>query len=46
MEVTAFRRANNWRPEVANQPRQQLRIASLDFILSLPTIDESVLPAN
>lgn len=24
MEVTIFRRANNWRPEVANQPRQQL----------------------
>jgi hypothetical protein len=44
-EVTVFRRANNWRPEVANQPQQQLHIESLDFILSLPAIYDGALPA-
>jgi Uma2 family endonuclease len=45
-EVTVFRRAGDWRPEVANRPQQQLRIESLDFTLSLPAIYQSALPAN
>jgi Uma2 family endonuclease len=45
-EVTVFRRAKNWRPEVANQPQQQLRIESLDFTLSLSAIYDSSLAAN
>ncbi len=45
MEVTVFRRAGNWRPVVANQPGQQLRLESLDFTLLLSAIYESVLPA-
>jgi len=46
MEVTVFRRASHWRPEMANRPHHQLRIASLDFSLSLPAIYESALPSN
>jgi Uma2 family endonuclease len=42
MEVTVFRRANQWRPEVANQPGQQLLIPSLDFSLPLLAIYEGV----
>jgi Uma2 family endonuclease len=45
-EVTVYRRAGNWRPEVTNQPQQQLRIECLDFTLSLSAIYESALPAN
>ena len=45
-EVTVFRRATNWRPEVANQPQQRLRIESLDFTLSLSAIYDSALPAH
>jgi Uma2 family endonuclease len=37
-EVIVFRRANEWRPEVANQPQQQPRIESLDFTLPLEAI--------
>jgi Uma2 family endonuclease len=45
-EVTVFRRAKNWRPEVATQTGQQLRIESLDFTLSLATIYDAVLSAS
>jgi Uma2 family endonuclease len=45
-EVTVFRRANNWRPELANQPQQRLCIESLDFTLALPAIYDSALPAS
>lgn len=45
-EVTVFRRINHWRPEVVNQPQQQLRLESLGFALSLPAIYDSVLPTN
>lgn len=41
LEVTVFRRADNWRSEVAKQPQQHLRIPSLDFTLSLSDIYES-----
>jgi Uma2 family endonuclease len=44
-EVTVFRRAGSWRPEVANQPGQQLRLESLDFTLLLSAIYESAFPA-
>jgi Uma2 family endonuclease len=37
-EVTVFRRATNWRPEVANQPSQQLRIESFGFAVPLSDI--------
>jgi len=43
-EVTIFRRASNWLPEVANQPQQQLRIPSLDLTVPLEAIYESALP--
>jgi Uma2 family endonuclease len=45
-EVTVFRRASNWHPEVANQPQQQLRIQTLDFTLSLSAIYDSAVPAS
>jgi Uma2 family endonuclease len=40
MEVTTFRRVNQWRPELANQPDQELCIPSIGFALSLPAIYE------
>lgn len=41
MEVTVFRRANNWLPDVANQREQQLRVSSLDFSMPLSAIYEN-----
>jgi Uma2 family endonuclease len=46
METTVFRRANNWRPEVADQPQQQIRMESLDFTAPLLSIYESALAAK
>jgi Uma2 family endonuclease len=43
-EVTVFRRAGNWLPEVANRPQQQLHIPSLDLTVPLEAIYESTLP--
>ena len=42
MEVTLFRRANQWQPEILRQPEQQLRLASLEFSLPLSTVYEGV----
>ena len=42
MEVTVFRRANNWRPELLTKNDQQLRLASLDFALPLSAMYEGV----
>lgn len=42
MEVTIYRRANNWQPEILRQPEQSLRLASLDFSLLLNTVYEDV----
>jgi len=42
MEVTIFRRTNNWQPEILRQPEQQLRLASLEFSLPLSTVYEGV----
>lgn len=40
MEVTAFRRANDWRSEIVKRPEDALRIPSLDFTMSLAAIYE------
>jgi Uma2 family endonuclease len=42
MEVTLYRRANQWRPERLTQTGQRLQLASLDFALPLDTIYEGV----
>jgi Uma2 family endonuclease len=42
MEVTVFRRANQWRPELLTKPDQQLQLASLGFALPLSGIYEGV----
>jgi Uma2 family endonuclease len=42
MEVTVFRRADHWRPEVVRQPDQELRLSSLDFSLPLRELYEGV----
>jgi Uma2 family endonuclease len=42
MEVTLYRRANQWRPELLTQADQQLQLPSLDFVLPLNAIYEGV----
>jgi Uma2 family endonuclease len=42
MEVTLLRRNNQWQPELAHRPDQQLRLASLDFALPLSAVYEGV----
>ena len=42
MEVTLFRRANGWKPEVLNKPDQSLVLASLEFSLPLSGVYEGV----
>ena len=42
MEVTVFRRSTGWRPEIARQPDQELRLGSLEFTLPLRDIYEGV----
>jgi Uma2 family endonuclease len=42
MEVTVFRRANQWRPEVVKTPDEALRLASVDFALPLSAVYEDV----
>ncbi len=42
MEVTIFRRANHWQPEVLRLPEQALRLASLNFGLPLKEVYEGV----
>lgn len=42
MEITVFRRANNWTPEVTRQSDGALRLASLDFSLPLKDVYENV----
>ncbi len=44
MEVTVFRKANNWLPEIANRRDDRLRVPSLEFSLSLPAIYENAPP--
>jgi Uma2 family endonuclease len=40
MEVTLFRRANCWQPTILRQPDEVLRLASLDFNISLKAVYE------
>jgi Uma2 family endonuclease len=42
MEVTAFRRTNQWKPEVIRDPEQLIAIASIKFSLPLRAIYEAV----
>lgn len=42
MEVTIFRRANQWKPEILRQPEQEARLASLNFSLPLRDVYEGV----
>ena len=41
-EVTTFRRAANWQPDVVNKSEQHLRLVSLNFTLPLETVYEGV----
>ena len=42
MEVTIFRRASQWEPEVLRLPEQEARLASLNFGLALRDVYEGV----
>ena len=42
MEVTVFRRADQWQPQVLHTPTQSLRLAAIDFELPLAAIYESI----
>ena len=42
VEVTLFRRSQNWKPELLRDPDQELRLDSLDFKTRLETIYERV----
>jgi Uma2 family endonuclease len=42
MEVTVFRRANKWQPEIILQPEELLRLPSLEFTLPLTAVYEGV----
>ena len=42
MEVTVFRRADQWQPKVLHTATQSLRLASIDFELPLAAIYEGI----
>jgi Uma2 family endonuclease len=42
IEVTLFRRSNNWNPEVFNRPDQSLSLKSIEFVLPLSSVYEGV----
>ena len=42
MEVTVFRRANRWAPDVVNSPEAMIRLASINFKLRLSELYEGV----
>lgn len=42
MEVTIFRRAQEWQPEILRQPEDCLRLPCLDFSLPLSSVYEGV----
>ena len=42
MEVTLFRRANQWQPEILTRAELSLRLASIDFAMPLAGIYEGV----
>lgn len=42
MEMTVFRRANKWQPEIFSQPAEHLRLPSLEFSLPLEAVYEGI----
>ncbi len=42
MEVTVFRRATHWQPEVPRLPEQDLQLPSMTFSLPLKEVYEGV----
>jgi Uma2 family endonuclease len=42
MEITVFRRANQWQPEIFSQPEELLRLPSLEFTLPLASVYEGI----
>ena len=44
LEVTVFRRANKWQPDIVRQPEELLHLPSLEFTLPLSAVYESVKP--
>jgi len=42
VEVTIFRRAKGWQPEVLRAADQSLRLSSIDFVLPLSAVYEGV----
>ena len=44
MEVTVFRRANKWQPEIFSRAVEHLRLPSLEFTLPLAAVYEGVKP--
>jgi len=42
MEITVFRREEQWQTNILRQPKQILRLVSLDFTLPLKTVYEGV----
>lgn len=41
-EVTIYRRANNWRPEIIDKSEQKLQLGSIGFSMPLPAVYEGV----
>jgi Uma2 family endonuclease len=46
MELTLFPRANRWQPTILRQPDEVLRLASLDFSISLKAVYERAAPGR
>lgn len=46
VEVTVFRRANNWKPEMISGLDQQVRLNSVDLTLPLSVVYEGAIPAG
>jgi len=42
LEVTLYRRANNWQPEVFSRPHQAVPLKAIDLTLPLSSIYEGV----
>jgi Uma2 family endonuclease len=42
IEVTIFRRSQNWKPEILRQPDRELRLDSMNFKTRLDAVYESV----
>jgi Uma2 family endonuclease len=42
VEITVFRRANDWRPEIVRQPEESLKLNSINATVPLRTVYEDV----